>query len=157
MKITLTINEQEKELDIEANATLLDVLRNAGYYGVKRGCEEGTCCSCVVLIDNIPLASCLVFAIAQEGKKITTIESLDNPENLSPIIDELVKAGAVQCGYCTPAMALSVQSLLDETPRPTEEDLRDALDGHLCRCTGYVKQIEAFQRAADRIATAKGA
>ena len=157
LPIQLEINGKRQELNVSAGATLLDVLRDAGYHGVKRGCEEGTCCSCVVLIDGQPQAACLLFAAAMQEKAITTIEAFDTPDNPHPIVEELVAAGAVQCGYCIPGMVLSVHALLEDVARPSEEELREALDGHLCRCTGYVKQIEAFQRAAERIASAKEA
>jgi aerobic-type carbon monoxide dehydrogenase small subunit (CoxS/CutS family) len=157
LPMTLQINGEQRDVTAEAGATLLDVLRDAGYHGVKRGCEEGTCCSCVVLIDGMPQASCLLFAAACQDQQIITIEAFDTPDDPNPIIEELVAAGGVQCGYCVPGMVLSVHALLEEVPRPTEPELRKALDGHLCRCTGYVKQIEAFQRAAERIATAKEA
>lgn len=152
MKLQLTINEEPKSLEIEVGATLLDVLRDAGYHGVKRGCEEGTCCSCVVLVDGLPQASCLLFAAAMEGRSLTTIEGLDTPDAPNQIITSLVENAAVQCGYCVPGMVLSVKALLDETPRPSEDEVRQTLDGHLCRCTGYVKQIEAFLSAAEVLA-----
>ncbi|MCK5796572.1 MAG: (2Fe-2S)-binding protein [Deltaproteobacteria bacterium] len=155
--IHLKVNDEVRELTVPLGATLLNVLRDAGYHGVKRGCEEGTCASCLVLIDGVPQASCMLLALAQEGKAITTIEAFDKPDDPHPIVEELVSGAGVQCGYCVPGMVLSVKALLDEIPRPTEPELREALDGHLCRCTGYVKQIEAFQRAAERLATAKEA
>ncbi len=157
LPMTFQINGERRELTAPAGATLLDVLRDAGYHGVKRGCEEGTCCSCVVLLDGMPHASCLLFAAACQDHAITTIEAFDSPDDPNIIVEELVAAGGVQCGYCVPGMVLSVSALLEEIPRPSEHELRKALDGHLCRCTGYVKQIEAFQRAAERIAQAKEA
>jgi len=152
MRIWLTINEKRQELSIEPGERLLDTLRDAGYFGAKRGCEEGTCGSCTVLVDDVPHASCLLFTAAQEGRHITTIESLDRGEELHPIIASFVDNGAVQCGYCTPGMVLSTKALLERHPPPTEDQIREALDGHLCRCTGYVKQIAAVQHAAERLA-----
>lgn len=148
MKITLEINGTSRELETAPARTLLDVLRDAGYYGVKRGCEEGTCGSCVVLLDGDPHMACLLFAPTAQGKAITTIEALDG-DTPHAIVRAFADAGAVQCGYCIPGMALSAKSLLDSNPDPEEVEIREAMEGHLCRCTGYVKQVEAIQRAAE--------
>ncbi|MBW2736117.1 MAG: (2Fe-2S)-binding protein [Deltaproteobacteria bacterium] len=148
MKIRLQINGNTRELETTPTRTLLDVLRDAGYYGVKRGCEEGTCGSCVVLMDGEPHMACLIFAPAAVGKAITTIEDPDG-DRPHAILRALADAGAVQCGYCIPGMALSAKALLDATPDPNEEEIRGAMEGHLCRCTGYVKQVEAIKRAAE--------
>ena len=149
MKIQFTINEQPGTLDLEPGETLLDALRSAGYQGVKRGCETGTCGSCVVLVDGTPHFSCLLFAAAQEGRAITTIEALGNGEEPHPIIQAFTEEAAVQCGYCVPGMVLTTKDLLDRNAHPSEDEVRQALDGHLCRCTGYVKQIKAVLRAAE--------
>jgi aerobic-type carbon monoxide dehydrogenase small subunit (CoxS/CutS family) len=154
MKLSLTINDKARELTIEPGDKLLDVLRNAGYMGVKRGCEEGTCGTCVVLVDGVPQLSCLLFAASMEGRAITTIEALDGPKT-HPIVEAFVDNGAVQCGYCIPGMVLSTKVLLEQDPSPSEQTIKRALDGHLCRCTGYVKQIEAVQKAAEMMATRK--
>ncbi len=132
--------------------TLLDALRDNGHLAVKRGCEQGTCGSCVVLVDGVPLYACLLFAAGMEGRDVTTGAALDRPgvgEKPHPIIAAFVEEAGVQCGYCVPGMALSTQVLLAENPSPTEQEARRALDGHLCRCTGYVKQIKAVLRAAE--------
>ena len=152
MNVSLTINGQPRELEIPAGETLLDALRAAGTLGVKRGCETGTCGSCVVLVDGRPFYSCLLFAAAMEGRQITTIEALGTvsaDEVPHPIIDSFAREAGVQCGYCVPGMVLTTKALLDENPAPTEAEVRQALDGHLCRCTGYVKQIKAVLRAAE--------
>lgn len=152
MKIELTINGAARALEAKPGETLLDALRTAGYMGVKRGCETGTCGSCVVLLDGAPHYSCLLFAASVAGREVVTIEAFDHKgtgEPAHPIIQAFVEEAGVQCGYCVPGMVLTTKSLLDANPRPSEEDARDALDGHLCRCTGYVKQIKAVLRAAD--------
>jgi aerobic-type carbon monoxide dehydrogenase small subunit (CoxS/CutS family) len=156
MKLALTINNRARELEVEPGELLLDSLRNAGYLGVKRGCEAGTCGSCVVLLDGTPHFSCLLLTAALGGREITTIEALGTPENPHPIMQAFAEEGAVQCGYCTPGMILTTKALLEQNTAPTEQEVADALDGHLCRCTGYVKQIRAVQRAAELLAAGKG-
>jgi aerobic-type carbon monoxide dehydrogenase small subunit (CoxS/CutS family) len=156
LRVQLTINDQQRELRVEAGETLLDALRTAGYFGVKRGCETGTCGSCVVLVDGVPRYSCLLFAAAQAGRSVTTVEALGTPDAPHPILEAFAREGAVQCGYCVPGMALSTSALLAENPDPTEDDARRALDGHLCRCTGYLKQIRAVLRAAEQLRTGRG-
>jgi aerobic-type carbon monoxide dehydrogenase small subunit (CoxS/CutS family) len=148
MKVALIINRKLHELTVAPGETLLDALRRAGFTGVKRGCEEGTCGSCVVLVDGVPSYSCMLLAAGQDGRQITTIEGLGSVERPHPIAQAFAEEAGVQCGYCVPAMVLSTKALLDERPDPTEQEIRAALDGHLCRCTGYVKQIRAVQRAA---------
>jgi carbon-monoxide dehydrogenase small subunit len=155
MKLELTINGHLRELDIDASETLLDALRNSGYQGVKRGCEAGTCGSCVVLVDDEPHFSCMLFAAAQAGRMITTIESLGTVEQPHPIMQAFAEEAAVQCGYCVPGMILSTKALLDRDPDPNEEAIKTALDGHLCRCTGYVKQLTAVKRAARLLRSGK--
>lgn len=149
MKLNVSINDQERELEVEPGELLLDALRTAGYLGVKRGCEAGTCGSCVVLVDGLPQFSCLLLAAAQQDRQVTTIEALGSPEHPHPIMQAFAEEGGVQCGYCVPGMILSSKALLDEDPNPDETSIKTALDGHLCRCTGYVKQIAAVRRAAE--------
>jgi aerobic-type carbon monoxide dehydrogenase small subunit (CoxS/CutS family) len=151
MKLNLTVNGTARTLEIAPRALLIDVLRDAGYTSVKRGCETGDCGACTVLVDGVPLASCVLFAGQVEGRALTTVEGLGTPERPHPLMEAMVDAGAVQCGFCTPGMILSAKALLDENPDPTAADVKDALDGHLCRCTGYVKQIEAVLDAAARL------
>jgi carbon-monoxide dehydrogenase small subunit len=156
MKVTLTINGEKIACEAPADEKLLDTLRRLGFTGAKKGCGEGTCGSCVVLIDGRPANSCLVFTASVEGRTVTTIEGLGDPAHPHPIEEEFVKAGAVQCGFCTPGMVLSAKALLDVNPSPTEEQIKAALDGNLCRCTGYVKIIEAVRNAAVRAAAQPG-
>jgi len=150
-KIDVTINGELKSLEIESGEMLLDVLRRAGYRGAKVGCREGFCGACTVLLDGRPVNSCLVFAAKAEGREITTIEGLGAPGRLHPIQEAFLSAGAVQCGYCVPGAVLSAKALLERNPRPTDADIRSALDGNLCRCTGYKKQIEAVRLAAGKL------
>jgi len=152
MIVKVTINAQPRELEVETGELLLDSLRNAGYLGVKRGCETATCGSCVVLVDGVPKYSCVLFAGSMEGHEITTIEGLGTPNAPHPIMEAFAEEAGVQCGYCVPGMVLSAKALLDGNPKPTEAEVREALDGHLCRCTGYVKQVKAVMKAADRMA-----
>jgi putative selenate reductase molybdopterin-binding subunit len=148
MRLHLGINGVQRELEIAPHDLLIDVLRDAGFHSVKRGCETGDCGACAILLDGVPKASCLLFAAQVEGRAVTTVEALGTPERPHPLMTAFADAGAVQCGFCTPAMLLSAKALLDENPAPTQGEIRDALDGHLCRCTGYVKQIEAVEKAA---------
>jgi putative selenate reductase molybdopterin-binding subunit len=156
MEICLRINEKEYSLDVSAGDTLLKVLRRLGYFGVKHGCETGECGACAILLDGKLVNSCLVLAAQAEGHRIETIESLgQHPEQgwkmtagLHPLQQAFVEIGAIQCGYCTPAQILAAKQLLDNNPNPTEAEVREALSGVLCRCTGYVKPVQAVLRAA---------
>jgi putative selenate reductase molybdopterin-binding subunit len=162
MNITLKINGQEKNLEIAPGDRLLEVLRRAGYFGVKHGCEDGSCGACTVLVDGIPRTSCTLLAAQVDGAEIATIEGVagiaptgHGPSqgwrghiDLHPLQQAFVETGAIQCGYCTPAMILAAKALLEVEPSPTEAQVRDALSGVLCRCTGYVKPVQAIMRAA---------
>ena len=149
MTITLTINGKKKTFDIEPGDKLLDLLRREGYMGVKKGCGSGDCGACAVLLNGRAVNSCLVFAAKADGGEILTIEGLADGETLHPIQTAFLSEGAVQCGYCTPGMVISTVDLLSRNPDPTESEIREALSGNLCRCTGYVKQVQAVQRAAE--------
>jgi putative selenate reductase molybdopterin-binding subunit len=151
MKLQLVLNGVPRTLEVAPQALLLDVLREAGCRSVKRGCETGDCGACTVLVDGVPLASCVVFAGQAEGRNVTTVEGLGTPDRPHALMEAMVASGAVQCGFCTPGMILSAKALLERNPNPTADDVKTALDGHLCRCTGYVKQIEAVLDAAGRL------
>ncbi|MEM3402475.1 MAG: (2Fe-2S)-binding protein [Candidatus Hadarchaeales archaeon] len=151
MEVICKINGEKKILSFEPHERLLDVLRRNGYKSVKKGCETGHCGSCVVLVDGRPVKSCMMFAAQAMGKEITTVEALGTISNPHPIQKAFVEAGAVQCGFCTPTMILCTKALLDEIPNPTEEEIKKALDGVLCRCTGYVKIIKAVKIAAEKM------
>lgn len=150
--VTLKVNGEEKELLIKEDALLIDVLRDEIYYtGTKRGCGEGECGTCTVLIDGRPVNSCLILAALVQGKEITTIEGVGTPENLHPIQQAFVNEGAIQCGFCTPGMVMSTKALLDSEKNPDEQQIRKALSGNLCRCTGYVKIVNAVKKAAEEL------
>ncbi|MFC1867833.1 (2Fe-2S)-binding protein [Thermodesulfobacteriota bacterium] len=147
--IELNVNGEIHEAVIEPRTTLLQVLRDdLGLAGTKQGCEAGDCGACTVLIDGKPVASCLTLAIEVQGNEITTIEGLDREGELHPLQQAFVDHFAVQCGYCTPGMILSAKALLDRNPHPTEDEVREAISGNLCRCTGYVKIVDAIMSAA---------
>jgi len=148
MKIILDINEEKKCFEIEPTEKLICTLRNHGYKSIKFGCGEGTCGTCTVLVDGKPHLSCLTFTAQMENKKITTLEGLGNFDNLHPLQQSFIDEGAVQCGYCTPGMILSAKALLDKNPSPSDEEIKKALDGNKCRCTGYVSIINAIRNVA---------
>ena len=159
MQIRTTINGQSHTLDVAPQTTLLRALRALGYLSVKYGCDNGECGACAVLVDGVPMNSCMLLAAQVEGKHITTIEALGQVEEqgwkrtagLHPLQQAFVEVGAIQCGYCTPAMILAAKALLDKTLTPTEAQVRDALSGVLCRCTGYLKPVQAVLLAAARM------
>jgi carbon-monoxide dehydrogenase small subunit len=148
---TFHINGRTYEVLVEANLTLLDLLRDRlGLTGTKQGCSaSGNCGACTVLVDGRPTLSCLTLAWTARDAEILTIEGLASPEGLHPLQAAFLERGAVQCGFCTPGMILSAKALLDENPDPTEQDVRAGLAGNLCRCTGYVKIVEAVMAAAE--------
>jgi len=148
MELRLTINAQPRTFAIAPGDLLLDVLRREGYFGVKRGCEKGECGSCAVLLDGKPVNSCLMFAAQVEGRQVVTVEGLAHDGKLDPLQEAFLDHGAVQCGFCTPGMLVSAKALLERCPDPTEEQVREALAGHFCRCTGYKKPVEAVLAAA---------
>ena len=151
--IELSINGECYEVAVEYNRTLLDTIReDIGLTGTKKGCDSGDCGACTVLMDGKPVNSCLVLAVDARGKDILTIEGLAQGTKLHPIQESFVQQGAVQCGFCTPGMILSAKALLDENPDPTEEEVRTAIAGNLCRCTGYVKIVQAILAAAPAMA-----
>ena len=150
-RIELKVNGELYEVFSEPWKTLLDVLREEiGLTGVKSGCEEGECGACTVLVDGKAVNSCLMLARQAQGKDIVTIEGLEEKEGLHPLQQAFVEHFAVQCGFCTPGMILSAKGLLDRTPHPTEEEVRVALSGNLCRCTGYIKIVEAVLAASKK-------
>lgn len=143
-QVWLKVNGADYEVFIEPSRLLSEVLReDLGFTGSKVGCEEGECGACTVLLDGAPVRSCLILAVQAKGKAITTIEGLASEEALHPLQQAFIDHFAVQCGFCTPGMILTAKALLDVNPNPTEEEIRQALAGNLCRCTGYIKIIEA--------------
>jgi aerobic-type carbon monoxide dehydrogenase small subunit (CoxS/CutS family) len=145
------VNGQQVAVDFDANATLLEVLRKAGFTEVKHGCGQGECGACLVLLDDKLANSCQVFAATAVGKRITTSAGLGTRLEPSPIHEAFVDTGAVQCGFCTPGMVLATHALLQRDPDPTDEQIREALSGNLCRCTGYTKTFGAVKEAARRL------
>ena len=149
--VKFSVNGEEYEVAIEPRRTLLEVLReNLCLTGTKQGCNEGECGACTVLIDGEPVNSCLVLAVEAQDKDILTIEGLAEGQQLHPIQEAFIEHGAFQCGFCTSGMILSAKALLDRNPQPTEEEIRRGISGNLCRCTGYVKIIEAIKAVAQK-------
>jgi aerobic carbon-monoxide dehydrogenase small subunit len=149
--LKLHVNGEEFEVLTEIHKTLLEVLReDLGLTGTKRGCDLGTCGACTVLIDGKPYLSCLTLAVDVQGKKIVTIEGLAQEGELHPLQKAFVKKGAIQCGFCTPGMILTAKAFLDENPHPSEGDVKKAISGNLCRCTGYVKIVEAILSVSEK-------
>jgi carbon-monoxide dehydrogenase small subunit len=147
--IRLAVNGDEVEVAVRPNATLLEALRDdLGLTGAKKGCGDGDCGACTVLLDGQPVSSCLVLAMQANGHEILTVEGLAEEGRLHPIQQAFVDAGGVQCGFCTPGMLLSAKSLLDSNPDPDDRQIREALAGNLCRCTGYQKIVDAVRSAA---------
>jgi len=151
MRITLTVNEAKRGVEIDPGETLLELLRREGYKGVKKGCGSGDCGACAVLLDGRAVNSCLVLAAKADGRKVVTVEGLENDKGLHPVQQAFLEEGAIQCGYCTPGMVIAAVDLLTHNSSPSEAQIREGISGNLCRCTGYVKQIEAIKIAAERM------
>jgi aerobic-type carbon monoxide dehydrogenase small subunit (CoxS/CutS family) len=149
MKLTFRLNGKNTVLDVSGDERLIDLLRERlGLFGTKEGCGKGECGACTVLLDGAPVCSCLMLSSQIVGREITTIEGLARGDELHPVQAAFADAGAVQCGFCTPGIVLSAVALLDENPEPSREEIRKALSGNLCRCTGYKKVFEAVELAA---------
>lgn len=149
--IHLTVNGEPYTLSVASHHTLLQVLREQLVLtGTKNGCEAGECGACVVLINGRPVNSCMVLAPEADGAILQTVEGLTHDEQLDPLQEAFIEAGATQCGFCTPGILVNARALLDRNPDPTETEIREALVGNLCRCTGYIRIIQAIQTAARR-------
>lgn len=147
--LNMTVNGDPVDVAVTPSATLLEVLRDQlGLYGVKEGCSEGVCGACTVLMDNRPVRSCITLALEAEGASITTIEGVARDGALHPVQEAFIANGAVQCGFCTPGMILSAKSLLDRNDQPSDDEIKTALAGNFCRCTGYAKILKAVREAA---------
>jgi carbon-monoxide dehydrogenase small subunit len=145
--ISLSINGETRELAVEPYRSLLDMLRNeAGLTGTKKGCDVGDCGACTVIVDGKPVNSCLMLGVEAHGARVETIEGLQGASGtLHPLQESFIRHGGAQCGFCTPGMIMMAKALLDEKPHPTEEEIRFAIAGNICRCTGYTKIIEAIR------------
>jgi aerobic-type carbon monoxide dehydrogenase small subunit (CoxS/CutS family) len=144
-EIILKVNGTNYKVNIEPWRTLVEVLReNLGLTGTKKSCNEGECGACTVMMDGKPVASCLVLAMDAQGKEIVTIEGISEGEKLHPIQEAFLKYGAIQCGFCTPGMVMSAKAFLDENPKPTSAEVRKAISGNLCRCTGYQHIVDSI-------------
>lgn len=148
MEIQITINEQPRTFVIEPNDLLIDVLRREGYVSVKRGCDEGTCGACTIILNGRAVKSCILLAAQAHEGKITTMEGVGTRDQPHPLQQAFVNEGAIQCGFCIPGLLLSAKALLDKNSSPTKDEVKQALDGNLCRCTGYSGQIKAVLNAA---------
>ncbi len=157
VRVSLTVNGEQREVLVAAHKTLLEVLReDLGLTGTKHGCELGECGTCTVLVDGVPILSCLALPVELEGRAITTVEGMARGGQLHPLQQAFAELGAAQCGYCTPGILLTAQALLERGAPPTRQEIREALAGNLCRCTGYTKILDAVELAALRMAAAGG-
>lgn len=151
MIINLNLNGQDREFQVDDKTTLLELIREkAGLTGAKKGCDLGECGACTVILNKVAVNSCCVFAAACDGAVVETIEGIGTESNMHPLQKAFIDAGAIQCGYCTPGMIMAAKALLDRVPHPTDEEIREAISGNLCRCTGYEK-IEQAIRAASAV------
>jgi aerobic-type carbon monoxide dehydrogenase small subunit (CoxS/CutS family) len=154
ISIVINVNGISHKLRVRTSALLLDVLReDLGLKGTKRGCDQGQCGACTVLLDGRPVLSCILLAVQADGKKIQTIEGMASEGKLHPLQEAFVAEGATQCGFCTPGMILSAKALLDQKSHPADDEIRLAISGNLCRCTGYEKIIRAVKKAAQAMKT----
>ncbi|NPV43335.1 MAG: (2Fe-2S)-binding protein [Firmicutes bacterium] len=157
VKIRFVLNGRDVDIEIEPNKRLLDMLRDDfKLKGVKEGCGEGECGACTVIVDGKAVTSCTVLAPQVDGSSVITVEGLEKNGELDRLQKAFIDNGAVQCGFCTPGMLLSAKALLDENPNPTEEEIKTAISGNLCRCTGYKKIVEAVKDAADKRQNERG-
>ena len=149
--ITFTINGARERVDVPSNMTLLQMLRDKlALTGTKNGCEAGECGACTVLVDGEPVNSCMMLAVEVDGRGVLTVEGLAPEGELSPLQEAFIEHNAVQCGFCTPGMLISAHALLRRKPHPSEQEIKEALVGNLCRCTGYVRIIDAIEDVAQR-------
>ncbi len=151
--VNFELNGADVYVDAPATMTLLDMLRKElGVTSVKKGCEQGECGACTVLVDGYPMTSCIILAPQVEGHHVSTIEGIENDPLMKELREAFMENGAVQCGFCTPGMLLSAYALLRDNRRPSEDEVKTAIEGNICRCTGYVAIIEAIMDAAEKIA-----
>ena len=155
-QLTLTVNGETRDVIVPVHKSLLEVLReDLNLTGTKHGCELGECGTCTVLVDGLPVLSCLVLPIELQGREIKTVEGMAENGHLHPLQQAFAELGAAQCGYCTPGILLTAEALLEDNPAPSRQDVREALAGNLCRCTGYTKILDAVELAALRMKGAR--
>jgi aerobic carbon-monoxide dehydrogenase small subunit len=148
-KINITVNGGSEEVIVQSNMTLMRMLRESlALTGTKNGCSAGECGACTVLLNGEPVNSCMVLAVECDGAEVVTVEGLSHEKQLAPVQEALVQEGGVQCGFCTPGILISTHALLERNPSPGESEIREALVGNLCRCTGYVRIVEGVKKAA---------
>ena len=153
MKVSFELNGENVTVETRPNRTLLDLLRDElRVTSVKKGCQQGECGACTLLLDDIPITSCIVLAPQVDGRKVTTLEGLEDDPLMTGLREAFVENGAVQCGFCTPGILISSYTLLKENPDPTEDEIKIAIEGNICRCTGFTKIIAAIGDAAERMA-----
>jgi carbon-monoxide dehydrogenase small subunit len=153
VSITFTLNDKAVSAEVDVKETLIDTLRERfGLTGTKKACGTGDCGACTVIVDGTAIRSCILLTAMVAGKKVQTIEGLGDEEHLHPIQQAFIDAGAIQCGYCTPGMVLTAKALLDKNPKPSAEEIKEAISGNLCRCTGYTKIVQAIETAAQELA-----
>lgn len=154
VKINVTVNGKQYEREVEPRLLLSDFIRHdLGLTGTHVGCEHGLCGACTILMDGEAVRSCTIFAVQADGHEIQTVESLGTPDNLHPVQEAFVEKHALQCGFCTPGFLMTIVAYLGDNPNPTEEEIREAIDGNFCRCTGYFNIIEAVKLAAQKMAS----
>lgn len=150
--INVKVNGESYQKEVAVNKSLLDFLRDdLNLTGTKKGCDNGDCGSCTVLLNGKAISSCIILAVEVNGCEVLTIEGMAKGNELHPIQTAFIESGAIQCGYCTPGMVMAAKALLDENPNPSETEIREAIVGHLCRCTGYEQIVKAIKKAADYI------
>lgn len=154
VKINVRVNGRQYEREVEPRLLLSDFIRHdLGLTGTHVGCEHGLCGACTILMDGEAVRSCTIFAVQADGHEIQTVESLGTPEKLHPLQEAFIEKHALQCGFCTPGFLMTIVDYLGDNPNPTEEEIREAIDGNFCRCTGYVNIIEAVKLAAEKMAS----
>ena len=155
--ITVTVNGSSEYVNVPSNMTLLQMLREKlAITGTKNGCSAGECGACTVLVDGEPVNSCMMLAVEADGREVTTVEGLASGDRLSALQDAFVEHSALQCGFCTPGVLISAHALLERNPHPTDDEVREALVGNLCRCTGYLRIVQAVQAVAIGMAREEG-
>ena len=154
--ISFTVNGNEVRTEVAAHTSLLYLLRDLGFTEVKNGCEAGDCGACTILLDGETMNACCALGVQVDGRSLTTVKGVGTIDNLHPIQVKFIELGGIQCGFCTPGMIVAAKALLDDNPTPTREEIKVSISGNLCRCTGYVKIIDAIEAASVELASDKG-